>query len=78
MSDYQPIPCALHSNYELWIMQRRRLQVHWQGENGELHQGELMPKDVYTRAGEEFLVLEGGGKRLELRLDRIVEARPKG
>lgn len=79
MSDYQPIPCALHSEYELWIMHRRQLQVRWQDEKGEPHGGKLMPRDVYTRAGEEFLVLESdSGERLDVRLDRIIEARPTG
>ncbi len=77
MTDYQPIPCALHSEYELWIMHRQTLQVRWQDEDGQQYEGVLTPKDVYTRAGEEFLVLEDeNGARLELRLDRILSADP--
>jgi len=77
MSDYQPIPCALHSEYELWIMRQQRLHVCWQDEDGGHHEGVLIPKDIYTRAAEEFLVLEDRtGERRELRLDRILSAVP--
>lgn len=77
MGAYQPISCALHSQYELWIMRRQPLQLRWRDKQGEQHTGSVMPKDIHTRTGEEFLVLDQeDGTRLELRLDRIISAQP--
>ena len=73
MSDYRPVDCARHSEYELAIMQRRRLQLTWHGRDGATRTETVTPVDLYARRGEEFLrVACSGGQEDEIRLDRII------
>ncbi len=74
MSEYRPIDCALHSEYELAVMHNRPLQITWRQTDGQLRVEVLMPRDLRTRNHEEFLIAErSNGQRLELRLDAIVK-----
>lgn len=76
-TDYRPISCAAHSEYELWCMHRRRLRLAWRRGDGSDHAGERRALDMLTRAGEELLVVEDAdGSREEIRLDRITRAEP--
>ena len=76
-NDYHPIDCAVYSAYELAILHRQRLRVGWRGEDGLSHQEVLLPLDLVTRAGAEYLIAAAaGGQRLELRLDRIIGSAP--
>jgi len=75
VSDYRPIPCELYDRYERAIMHRDRLRLRWRDDAGQAHVETVLPEDLETRAGEEFLVahsLDGSPRRL--RLDRILEA----
>jgi len=59
-------------------MHRRRLRLAWRGAQGRVHVQVLLPRDLVTRDGAEFLVA-GASPRddpLELRLDRLLEATP--
>jgi Rho-binding antiterminator len=77
MTDYTPVDCGLYSEYELAILRRRRLRIYWHEADGQAHIDVLMPVDLRTRRGEEFLVLErGDGESTELRLDRIARVEP--
>jgi transcriptional antiterminator Rof (Rho-off) len=72
MSDYHPIPCALHEGYQLAVMRRECLRVRWHDAAGAARVSVGTAMDVYTRQGEEFLLLEPApGQRLAIRLDRI-------
>ena len=72
MTDYQPIACDLHSQYELAIMQRRRLWLSWQDAQQATHTDMVSPLDLYTRAGAEFLRVRDQEDRIQdIRLDRI-------
>ena len=73
MSDYRPVDCARHSEYELAITQRRRLQLTWYDGDGASRTETVTPVDLYARRGEEFLrVARSGGQEDEIRLDRII------
>ncbi len=73
--DYRPIDCGVYSGYELAIMHRDRLQVHWRDEVGMDHIERLRPLDLKTRNGQEFMIVETlQGERREIRLDRIIAA----
>jgi Rho-binding antiterminator len=75
MSDYQPIACDLYSEYELAILHRTPLTLSWRGTDGLDHLETLVPKDLVTCKGEEFLVfLNAAGEQLKVRLDRILSA----
>lgn len=75
MTDYQPISCDLHSEYELAIMHRTPLTLCWRGQDGLDHLETLLPQDLETRNGEEFLVVKNGaGEQFKVRLDRISAA----
>jgi Rho-binding antiterminator len=73
MSDYQPIACDIYTRYETAVMHRTKLTLCWRGNDGLAHLETLLPEDLETRNGEEFLVARtGAGARLRLRLDRIM------
>lgn len=77
MSDYQPVSCASHSEYEVWILHGERLRVRWHDGDGLERTEILRPLDVETRHGEEYLVartLDDEPRRI--RLDRIASVQP--
>jgi Rho-binding antiterminator len=75
MTEYTPIDCALYSQYELAILHHRRVRVSWRDARGEVHIAMLVPRDLQTRAGAEFMIADDqDGQRLELRLDQIQHA----
>lgn len=77
MSDYTPIDCDQYSEYELAILRKWKLRIGWQDEAGLSHIEMLLPRDLVTRQGEEFLIAETtAGERLEIRLDQITETQP--
>lgn len=71
-SDYQPIDCAEHTRYEDAILRRSKLRVHWRDEQGADHVEMLLPKDLQTRTGVEYLLaLTEHHEDRSIRLDRI-------
>jgi len=75
MTDYTPIDCHLHSDYELAIIQNKKLRISWRDQSGQHHIEVLKPCDLLTRNREEFLIVENlQGQRLEIRLDYIAKA----
>jgi Rho-binding antiterminator len=71
-TNYKPVDCGLHSEYELLIMQRRSCRLGWHDIEGTRHTRVVTPTDLYTRNSEEFMrVTDAGGVSLEIRLDRI-------
>jgi Rho-binding antiterminator len=77
MTDYVPIDCGLHSEYELAIMHRNKLQLTWRDDRGTVHLEVLTPIDLRTRHGEEFMrVRDREGVEQEIRLDYILRHNP--
>ncbi len=78
MSDdenYTPIDCGVYSEYELAIMHRRTLRLHWLDEQGDDRMESVMPKDLKTEEKREYLIAERqDGGTLKIRLDRIQKA----
>ncbi|NCS66183.1 MAG: transcriptional antiterminator, Rof [Hydrogenophilales bacterium CG03_land_8_20_14_0_80_62_28] len=75
MSDYVPITCVDHDRLELAVLKRRKLYLRLRDGDGwtEL---DVLPLDVYTQAGAEWLrVITDGGREITLRLDSILEFR---
>jgi Rho-binding antiterminator len=69
LSDYQPIACADHERLEFGALTRQWLDVNVTAGDQPGYQ-RLLPLDVYTREGAEWLVAETeSGTRLTLRLD---------
>lgn len=69
MSDYQPIACADHERLEIAALRRQWLIVNV---TAGVRPGpqRLLPEDVYTRDGAEWLVAETeSGEQVTLRLD---------
>ncbi|MGD8430645.1 MAG: Rho-binding antiterminator, partial [Ectothiorhodospiraceae bacterium] len=64
--------CERYAELELAIMRRHRLRVAWR-DPGRQRVGPLQPRDLVTRNHEEFLIADtDDGRRLEIRLDRII------
>ena len=72
MSDYKPVSCGMHSEYELLAMHRTRVRLSClSGAESVLAvEGQVM--DVVTREKAEYLVLEiDGAEIVSVRLDKI-------
>ena len=75
MTDYQPIACVAHERLEFAVLRRQRLNLVWRDEAGETRADTVLPVDVETQAGAEWLSIQyGDGQRERIRLDRIVSA----
>ena len=73
---YQPIPCAVYSEYELAIIRQHLLQVVWRDENNIEHISRLTPLDLQTENHAEFLIAQDHEQqRLKIRLDYILQYR---
>ena len=76
-SQYTPVSCAQHSELELAIMRSNNLQVSWKDERGNQQDSTLMPTDLLTEHGCEYLVARGTDcNDKKIRLDMIIEAYP--
>lgn len=72
MTEYTPIDCGLHSEYELAIIQKRKLRVRRTEPSGQSHIEILQPVDLISRHHEEFMLAETNvHKIIEIRLDYI-------
>jgi Rho-binding antiterminator len=75
MSAYQPIACAAHERLEVAVLRRQRLNLAWRTEAGEERVETVLPVDVATRAGAEWLTVKlVDGQAEVIRLDRILSA----
>ncbi|MDP2111368.1 MAG: Rho-binding antiterminator [Thiobacillus sp.] len=69
MSDYRPIACSDHDRLELAALKRQWLDLKVTTGDRAGRQ-RLMPRDVTTRDGAEWLLAETeSGEQLTLRLD---------
>ncbi len=77
MSDYLPIPCAEHEKLELAVLRRQTLLLEYRDADGALRSLSVLPTDVSTREGAEWLSFrDQNGRDAVIRLDWIVSARP--
>ncbi len=83
MADYQPVSCQIHSEYELAILRRTRLQLEWRHEAGKTIRQTVLPVDILTKNGAEFLKIKTLDHKhnqkqnqekefVEIRLDQIL------
>ena len=71
MSDYRPIACSDHDRLEFAALKRQWLEVSVTA-GGRAGRQRLLPLDVYTRDGAEWLLAETeSGEQLTLRLDSL-------
>ena len=77
MTDYRPIDCGLHSEYELLVMEHRSCRLGWRDPSGTGYSRLVTPTDLYTRNHEEYLqVTDTSGVIHDIRLDRIQHCTP--
>lgn len=75
MSNYEPIACGAHEQYQFAVLKRVWLDLEWIDEAGEKRSRRLLPRDVRTRNRAEYLVAEDrDGVCFEIRLDWIRRA----
>lgn len=75
MTDYEPIDCETYGEFERAIIGRQHLRVAWCDARGMDHLEVLVPLDLETCCGEEFLHASNDrGEHLRLRLDWIKRA----
>jgi len=67
LSDYRPIPCVQHERLEFAALKKQGLELTVDGAPQR-----LLPLDVYTRDGAEWLDAQTeSGEMLTLRLDAL-------
>ena len=66
---YLPISCDLHSELELYALRQQPVEIRYATAEGDEATVEASIRDLYTRNGEEFLLLPDGS---EIRLDQLV------
>lgn len=67
MNDYRPIACSDHERLEFAALKKQWLDVRVGGEAQR-----LLPLDVYTQDGAEWLLAQTeSGEQLTLRLDTL-------
>ncbi len=72
LPQYQSISCQMHSELELAIMHKLRLQIHVR-ENNATQSLIIQPYDIIARKGEgEFLLaIDETQNKISVRLDQI-------
>ncbi len=77
MGDYVPIACAEHERLEFAVLRRQRMRMVFRDESGVEHALTVLPTDVATRNGAEWLSYrDAQGVESVVRLDRILSAQP--
>jgi Rho-binding antiterminator len=77
MSDYRPIACIDHERLEFAVLKRQRLRLRYLDPDAGERAATVLPLDVYTRDGAEWLsVRDGTGSEFVVRLDRILASEP--
>lgn len=69
-TSYHPISCDFHDVLESLATSRALARVRFHAEEGTLHERIASVQDVFSRAGEEYLVISTGET---VRLDRLVD-----
>lgn len=73
---YKPVSCDLHSQYELAIMHKNKLQLSWLANGGTVAESNISPLDIQTKNKAEYLIaVTATNKNLCIRLDHITEMR---
>ena len=72
MSDYTPIDCQLHDEFEIAAMRRQPVAVELLVD-GQWQKSTVIPLDTRIRNGEEFLIYRTQSDEAEqrVRLDKI-------
>lgn len=71
---YQPISCNLHSQYELAIMHKNKLDLTWIDDGKYISDTNIMPVDIKTKNKAEYLIAKTSAQKdLILRLDQITK-----
>ena len=69
---YQPVACALHSEYELLAMHRSKVLINGIDDQGRVLQPQCHVEDIRTSQGAEYLVaLDNDNNHHHFRLDKI-------
>ena len=69
-SPYRPISCEFHDLLEALATTRRPSQIRFRDGDGALQQRHARIRDVFSRAGAEYVSISTGET---LRLDQLVE-----
>lgn len=74
MSDYRPIACVEHEKLEYAVLRRQHLRLCYLDAGGLPVEADVLPLDVYTAAGAEWLKFAPGpgGAASVIRLDAII------
>jgi len=73
---YQPVSCELHSQYELAIMHKNKLELSWVSDGELVTEKNILPLDVQTKDKAEYLLtVNAENKNLCIRLDHIRKLR---
>jgi len=69
---YTPIDCAIYDNYEIAIMQKKKLKLKWLSDDGQVFNEKLKPIKLEIKNKAEYLILDSEIIS-EIRLDKILQ-----
>lgn len=71
-TDYQPVACSLHDEFEIAIMRKQPISISWKTAEGSDQRALVDVKDLLVKNHEEYLLFETpDGELVEVRLDRV-------
>lgn len=77
MDAYRPISCVAHERLEFAVLRRQKLRLRLGEEAGMESEITVLPTDVFTRDGAEWLTYRTEeGETGRVRLDAILGAEP--
>lgn len=70
MTKYHPVGCDFYDRLEAYAIRRKPVVVQYHGPDGQTHERtNAILRDLQTRRGAEYLLLDDG---TEIRLDRLI------
>lgn len=75
-TDYVPIACAQHEQLEHAVLRRQKLRIEMADAAGGRLERVVLPTDVVTRDGDEWLNYRAEDGEGVVRLDRILAFSP--
>lgn len=74
MKKYQPISCSFHDHLEAWATTQADCKIKFRDSRKKDCSVTGKIKDIYTRNGIEFMVIDNGTK---IRLDQLIHVNGK-
>lgn len=72
MTDYTPVECGLHSEYELLIMRAQVITIEFRNADNKIQTSTGIPTDIFNHQNKEYLQMTSETGKIQVRLDQII------